>query len=81
MTARDSLGVQSSFFVDLTALYFPFCLHLAYQLMVIALVQKCNREARRNGHGPPTDLGYLLCEFFEFYGTKLAYPTTGELSL
>ncbi|CAM9492790.1 unnamed protein product, partial [Ectocarpus sp. 12 AP-2014] len=51
------------------------------QLMVIALVQECNREAGGNGHGPPTDLGYLLCTFFEFYGTKFDYQTTGEISL
>ncbi|CAM9962866.1 unnamed protein product [Ectocarpus fasciculatus] len=47
------------------------------QLMVIALVQKCNREAKSNGHDPPTDLGYLLYEFFEFYGNQLNYRTTG----
>ncbi|CAM9630998.1 unnamed protein product [Pylaiella littoralis] len=47
------------------------------QLMVVALVQKCGREAKDKGHDPPTNLGYLLDEFFDFYGNQLNYATTG----
>ena len=48
------------------------------QLMVVALVQKCTRDAKAKGCEPPTDLGFLLQEFFDFYGNQLDYATTGE---
>ena len=41
-------------------------------------VQKCGREARASGHEPPTNLGYYLDEFFDFYGNQLNYASTGE---
>lgn len=47
--------------------------------MVAALVQKCGREARELGHPPPNNLGYLLDEFFDFYGSQLNYAAVGEL--
>lgn len=46
--------------------------------MVVALVQKCARDAKRKGHPPPTNLGFLLDEFFDFYGNQLNYATTGK---
>ncbi|CAN0556213.1 unnamed protein product [Laminaria digitata] len=46
--------------------------------MVVALVQKCGREARVKGQEPPTNLGYYLDEFFDFYGNQLNYASTGE---
>ena len=46
--------------------------------MVVALVQKCGREYRVLGHEPPTNLGYYLDEFFDFYGNQLNYASTGE---
>eukprot|EP00903_Cladosiphon_okamuranus_P018953 g17430.t1 len=45
--------------------------------MVVALVQKCARAAKANGYDPPTNLGYLLDEFFDFYGNQLNYASTG----
>ncbi|CAM9712249.1 unnamed protein product [Hapterophycus canaliculatus] len=45
--------------------------------MVVALVQKCGREAEQKGQPPPTNLGFLLDEFFDFYGNQLNYATTG----
>lgn len=45
--------------------------------MVVALVQKCAREAKAKGYDPPTNLGYLLQEFFDFYGNQLNYASTG----
>ena len=49
-----------------------------HQLMVVGLVQKCTRDAKAEGRDPPTDLGFLLKEFFDFYGNQLDYATTGE---
>ena len=46
--------------------------------MVVALVQKCARDARAKGREPPTNLGFLLEEFFNFYGSNLNYATTGQ---
>lgn len=46
--------------------------------MVVALVQKCGRDAREQGHEPPTNLGFFLDEFFDFYGNQLNYASTGE---
>ncbi|CAM9963540.1 unnamed protein product, partial [Ectocarpus sp. 6 AP-2014] len=45
--------------------------------MVVALVQKCGREAREKGRDPPTNLGFLLEEFFDFYGNQLNYAAVG----
>lgn len=46
--------------------------------MVVALVQKCGREAREQGQEPPTNLGFFLNEFFDFYGNELNYAATGK---
>ena len=46
--------------------------------MVVALVQKCARDASSKGQDPPTNLGFLLDEFFDFYGNRLNYNTTGK---
>lgn len=51
------------------------------QLMVVALVQKCGREARDKGRDPPTNLGFLLEEFFDLYGNQLNYAATGVFDL
>lgn len=42
------------------------------------MVQKCGREARAKGHEPPTNLGFYLDEFFDFYGNQLNYASAGE---
>lgn len=48
------------------------------QLMVVALVQKCRRVARGCTGVMPTNLGYLLCHFLDFYGNQLKYDVDGE---
>lgn len=61
---------------------FPLSLFLLapmlIQLMTVSIVQKCTRDFRSEGSSPTCNLGYLLDEFFDFYGNRLNYTTTGE---
>lgn len=41
-------------------------------------MQKCGREAREKGRKLPTNLGFFLDEFFDFYGNQLNYASTGK---
>lgn len=54
------------------------CCVLVEQLMVVALVQKCARDAIDRGLPAPNNLGFLLDEFFDFYGIKLNYSAVGK---